>query len=192
MTVTRQILFIQGGGAGAHDEWDDKLVESLRRELGTEYEVRYPRMPDEGDPSYARWSGAIRRAMADAEFAAKAKELTKLGVQVELLSPKALEKLGQLNQLSGAGNPTGPGGGERHPDDPADRRRAAAAQSGRGIGQRPALRAPRQFSDSASACRRAFPDSTDDPTATPNHDRRARPAPRRAPALSRRSRSKTS
>jgi pimeloyl-ACP methyl ester carboxylesterase len=64
VTRTRQILFIQGGGAGAHDEWDDKLVESLRRELGDEYEVRYPRMPDEGDPSYARWSTAIRREMA--------------------------------------------------------------------------------------------------------------------------------
>ncbi len=65
MTFTRQVLFIQGGGAGAHDEWDDKLVESLRRELGGGYEVRYPRMPDEGDPSYARWSAAIRREMAD-------------------------------------------------------------------------------------------------------------------------------
>ena len=64
MTRTRQILFIQGGGAGAHDEWDDKLVESLRRELGGEYEVRYPRMPEEGDPSYARWSTAIRREIA--------------------------------------------------------------------------------------------------------------------------------
>jgi hypothetical protein len=65
MTGTRQVLFIQGGGAGAHDEWDDKLVESLRRELGVGYEVRYPHMPDEGDPSYARWSGAIRREMAN-------------------------------------------------------------------------------------------------------------------------------
>jgi len=64
VTRTRQILFIQGGGAGAHDEWDDKLVESLRRELGGEYEVRYPRMPDEGDPSFARSSTAIRREMA--------------------------------------------------------------------------------------------------------------------------------
>jgi hypothetical protein len=63
VTRPRQLLFIQGGGAGAHDEWDDKLVESLRRELGGEYEVRYPRMPDEGDPSYARWSMAIRREM---------------------------------------------------------------------------------------------------------------------------------
>ena len=65
MTVVRQILFIQGGGGGVHDEWDDKLVESLRRELGNGHEVRYPCMPDEGDPSYARWSAAIRREMAD-------------------------------------------------------------------------------------------------------------------------------
>ncbi len=63
----QQILFIQGGGAGAHDEWDDKLVDSLRRELGDEHDVRYPRMPDEGDPSYARWSPAIRHEMADLE-----------------------------------------------------------------------------------------------------------------------------
>ena len=33
MAGTRQILFIQGGGAGAHDEWDDKLFDSLKREL---------------------------------------------------------------------------------------------------------------------------------------------------------------
>jgi pimeloyl-ACP methyl ester carboxylesterase len=65
MARTRQILFIQGGGTGAHDEWDNKLVESLRRQLGGGFEVRYPRMPDEGDPSYARWSAAIRREMAD-------------------------------------------------------------------------------------------------------------------------------
>src|SRR4051794_10589942 len=65
MTGARQVLFIQGGGAGVHDEWDNKLVESLRRELGDEHDVRYPRMPDEGDPSYTRWSTAIRREMAD-------------------------------------------------------------------------------------------------------------------------------
>ncbi|MGY0004685.1 alpha/beta fold hydrolase [Micromonospora sp. I033] len=63
MAETRQILFIQGGGAGAHDEWDDKLCDSLRRELGNGYDVRYPGMPNEDDPSYARWSAAIRREM---------------------------------------------------------------------------------------------------------------------------------
>jgi predicted alpha/beta hydrolase family esterase len=63
MVRTQQILFIQGGGAGAHDDWDDKLFDSLRRELGDGCEVRYPRMPEEDDPSYARWSAAIRREM---------------------------------------------------------------------------------------------------------------------------------
>ena len=65
MAPARQVLFIQGGGAGAHDEWDLKLVESLRRELGGGYEVRYPRMPGEDNPGYARWSAAIRREIAD-------------------------------------------------------------------------------------------------------------------------------
>ncbi|MEU9742717.1 alpha/beta fold hydrolase [Micromonospora chersina] len=64
MAGNRQILFIQGGGAGAHDEWDDKLCDSLRRELGDGYEVRYPRMPNEDDPNYATWSAAIRHEMA--------------------------------------------------------------------------------------------------------------------------------
>lgn len=61
----RQVLFVQGGGAGTHDEWDHVLVASLWEALGPGYEVRYPRMPDEGDPSYARWAAAIRREMAD-------------------------------------------------------------------------------------------------------------------------------
>ncbi len=64
MAGTRQVLLIQGGGAGVHDGWDNKLFDSLRRELGAGYELRYPRMPDEEDPSYARWSAAIRREMA--------------------------------------------------------------------------------------------------------------------------------
>jgi pimeloyl-ACP methyl ester carboxylesterase len=64
MTAARQVLFIQGGGAGAHDEWDDKLVDSLRRELGDGYDVQYPRMPDEDDPSYATWGAAIRGELA--------------------------------------------------------------------------------------------------------------------------------
>jgi predicted alpha/beta hydrolase family esterase len=60
--MTHQVLFIQGGGAeGTHDEWDDKLVESLGRELGPDYEIRYPRMPNEADPKYARWSAAIKK-----------------------------------------------------------------------------------------------------------------------------------
>ncbi|MFF1903644.1 alpha/beta fold hydrolase [Kitasatospora sp. NPDC058218] len=64
MAAAQQILFIQGGGAGTHDAWDDKLVDSLRRALGGGHEVRYPRMPDEGEPSYAGWAPAIRSGLA--------------------------------------------------------------------------------------------------------------------------------
>jgi pimeloyl-ACP methyl ester carboxylesterase len=63
MPGTQQVLFIQGGGTGAHDEWDNELVDSLSRELGDAYDVRYPRMPDEDDPNYAKWSAVIRREM---------------------------------------------------------------------------------------------------------------------------------
>ena len=62
--VKKQVLFIQGGGIGAHDEWDNKLVDSLRRELGHDYDVRYPRMPEEADPSYSTWKAALAEALA--------------------------------------------------------------------------------------------------------------------------------
>jgi hypothetical protein len=63
----RQILFVQGGGADVHDRWDDKLVDSLARELGPDYEIRYPMMPDEADPTYAVWKPALERELAALE-----------------------------------------------------------------------------------------------------------------------------
>ena len=63
--IDMHILFIQGGGAGTHDEWDDQLVDSLRRALGDGFDVRYPRMPDEDDPSPATWGPAIQRELDD-------------------------------------------------------------------------------------------------------------------------------
>jgi predicted alpha/beta hydrolase family esterase len=60
--VKRQLLFVQGGGKGTHDEWDSKLVESLRRALGEDYEIVYPRMPNEDEPSYPRWKKALQKA----------------------------------------------------------------------------------------------------------------------------------
>ena len=60
----RQILFVQGAGEAVHDEWDNKLVESLRRALGPDYEVRYPVMPNEADPRFAAWSAALQREIA--------------------------------------------------------------------------------------------------------------------------------
>jgi predicted alpha/beta hydrolase family esterase len=65
--MKKQVLFVQGGGAGTHDEWDKKLVDSLSQKLGSSYEVRYPRMPNEGDPSFAAWKVALAQEIADLE-----------------------------------------------------------------------------------------------------------------------------
>jgi len=62
--MSKQVLFIQGGGAGVHDTWDNKLVESLARELGPSYEIGYPRMPHEADPRYAAWKAALEQEIA--------------------------------------------------------------------------------------------------------------------------------
>ena len=60
----KQLLFIQGAGADAHDKWDNKLVDNLRRELGPAYTVRYPRMPDEADPKFALWGPVLTDEVA--------------------------------------------------------------------------------------------------------------------------------
>jgi predicted alpha/beta hydrolase family esterase len=65
--MRRQVLFIQGGGEDVHDAWDDKLVDSLRDELGAGFEIDYPRMPAEEDPSTATWVPAIRESIANLE-----------------------------------------------------------------------------------------------------------------------------
>lgn len=62
--MPKQVLFVQGGGEGTHDEWDNKLVASLQRELGPEYEIRYPPMPDEANPNYKLWKTALEKEFA--------------------------------------------------------------------------------------------------------------------------------
>lgn len=59
--MARTMLFVQGGGEGAHDDWDVRLADNLKRVLGDGYDVLYPRMPDEADPAYATWAAALRR-----------------------------------------------------------------------------------------------------------------------------------
>ena len=57
--MTVQVLFVQGGGEGTHDAWDNKLVDSLAGALGAGASIRYPRMPDEDDPHYDPWRVAL-------------------------------------------------------------------------------------------------------------------------------------
>lgn len=61
--MTANVLFIQGGGEGAH-AFDAVLAASLQRALGADYDVRFPQMPDEGDPDAATWSRAIATELA--------------------------------------------------------------------------------------------------------------------------------
>lgn len=56
--MTTCVLFIQGGGKGAHAE-DKLLADSLKRALGPNYDVRYPRMPDESNPTLEVWGQKI-------------------------------------------------------------------------------------------------------------------------------------
>jgi len=63
----RHILFVQGAGEDVHEKWDSKLVESLRRELGPGYEIRYPLMPNEADPTFATWHMALDKELATLE-----------------------------------------------------------------------------------------------------------------------------
>ena len=60
------VLFIQGGGEGAH-EADDLLAASLRKALGTEYDVRYPEMPGESNPDMQTWKAKIAGELEELE-----------------------------------------------------------------------------------------------------------------------------
>ncbi len=57
------VLFLQGGGAGAYDE-DTRLAASLQKALGSSYTVHYPRMPNEDAPEYASWGPKIAEELA--------------------------------------------------------------------------------------------------------------------------------
>src|ERR1041385_4559733 len=58
-----QVLFVQGAGRGTHESWDNKLVLSLKMELGAGYTIRYPRMPNEAEPDPATWKQALDREL---------------------------------------------------------------------------------------------------------------------------------
>lgn len=57
-------LFIQGGGEGAYAE-DQLLADSLKHALGPNYDVRYPRLPDESNPSVEVWGQRISSELSE-------------------------------------------------------------------------------------------------------------------------------
>ena len=64
--MKKQVLFIHGGGEGAYEE-DKKLAASLQNELGDAYDVRCPKMPNEGSPEYEEWRDQISKELAALE-----------------------------------------------------------------------------------------------------------------------------
>jgi len=56
--MRRRVLFVQGGGEGAH-QVDARLVASLAKELGPDYELHYPLMPHEDTPDYSAWNRVL-------------------------------------------------------------------------------------------------------------------------------------
>lgn len=61
--MVKQVLFIQGAGAGAYDA-DKRLADSLQQALGSDYDVRYPLMPDEDNAPYAEWQQQVETELA--------------------------------------------------------------------------------------------------------------------------------
>lgn len=62
-TLAKHVLFVQGGGEGAYQA-DATLVTNLGSQLGLDYEVRYPKMPDEASPNYSAWRQHLSEEIA--------------------------------------------------------------------------------------------------------------------------------
>jgi hypothetical protein len=56
------ILFIQGGGKGAYNA-DKELVGRVGKALGDQYEIIFPKMPDESDPEYEKYKIKIEEEL---------------------------------------------------------------------------------------------------------------------------------
>jgi len=58
--MTKHVLFIHGVGEGAYKE-DMLLAQNLQKELGSDFEVRYPEMADEANAPYDLWKRQIKK-----------------------------------------------------------------------------------------------------------------------------------
>lgn len=61
--MQKLVVFIQGAGQGAY-EIDGKLAGHLQDALGSKYDVRYPKMPDEKNPEYGTWKDQIEEYLS--------------------------------------------------------------------------------------------------------------------------------
>jgi len=56
------LLFIQGGGKGAH-HIDQQLVNYLQQQLADRFTIIYPVMPNEDDPDYNAWKAVFKQEL---------------------------------------------------------------------------------------------------------------------------------
>ena len=61
--MNTQVLFVHGGGGEAF-EGDGALVRSLQEELGPDFDVEYPEMPDADAPEFGSWSARISHELS--------------------------------------------------------------------------------------------------------------------------------
>src|SRR5690349_1221133 len=61
--TTKQILFIHGAGNQHHPEGSAKLVAALKQQLGSDYHVLAPDMPDPDNPAYQPWRDQIEQEL---------------------------------------------------------------------------------------------------------------------------------
>lgn len=52
--MAKDLIFFHGGGGEEDFESDAKLVDSLKSHLGSEYDIHYPFLPDDGTPDSGR------------------------------------------------------------------------------------------------------------------------------------------
>jgi len=71
--VRKQILLIQGAGNQHNPLGSGKLVASLRQQLGSDYQILAPDMPDPDNPRHLAWRDQIEQ------------ELGRLGADVLLI-----------------------------------------------------------------------------------------------------------
>lgn len=62
--MAQQVLFIHSAGPQGAQEGSTGLVQYLENELGADFQVIAPRMPDPEDPKYAKWKKTLNEEIA--------------------------------------------------------------------------------------------------------------------------------
>jgi uncharacterized protein len=60
--MRKRVLFVHGGGQGAYEE-DRKMAANLRDAVGTAYDLRYPKMPNQESHVYEAWRVQIAKEL---------------------------------------------------------------------------------------------------------------------------------